>query len=73
MDTAVPATAVVGLGTIVVLGAALLAVIFGIVLAYHWYRFAADAAMATFALALYAVGAVIILALLVAALPGLLL
>lgn len=73
MSTSTASTVFVGMGTVVAAAAVLLVIAFGVVLAYHWYRFAADASMATFATALYAVGSVLILALLFAALPGLLL
>jgi hypothetical protein len=58
---------------VITTGALLLSIVFGIVLGYHWYRFALSPLAATGALALYAAGCVLLLTLLYITAPLLLL
>lgn len=48
-------------GWVIAAGAAVFALVVGIILAYHWYRFALSPVAASFASALYAAGCIIFL------------
>lgn len=64
METVVSPVALAYLGWIIAAGAALLVAVVGIVLAFHWFRFALNPLAATLASALYAAGCLILLSIL---------